>query len=67
MGLVAFRFGVPDLGFRLSILGLGDHIPNCESILRAIGLGQWLDLLVLTLLLRLRTPLDILLTLANPC
>ena len=67
MGLAAFRFGVLGLGLRLNILGLGDHIPNRESILRVIGLGQWLDLLVLALLLRLRTPLDILLTLANPC
>ena len=69
LGSASFRFGVPGLGLRLglSILGLGDHIPDHESILKAIGLGWWLNLLVLTLILELRTPLDILFTLASPC
>ena len=41
LGSTSFRFGVPSLGLRLglSILGLGDHIPNRESILRMVGLG----------------------------
>ena len=58
LGSVAFRFGFPDLGLGLNILGLGDHIPNCESVLKAVGLGRWLDLLVLALILELRTPLS---------
>ena len=58
LGSIAFRFGFPDLGLGLSILGLGDHIPNCESVLGAVGLGRWLDLLVLALILELRTPLS---------
>ena len=68
LGSASFRFGVPNfgLGLELSILGLGDHIPNHESILRMVGLGWWLGLLVLALILRLRTPLDILFTLASP-
>ena len=67
MGSAAFRFGVLGLGLGLSIFGLGDHIPNRESILEAVGLGRWLDLLVLALIPGLRTPLDILLTLVSPC
>ena len=58
MGLATFRFGVPDLGLGLSIFGFRNHILNHKSILGAVGLGRWLDLLVLALILELRTPLS---------
>ena len=59
------RFGITCFELGLSILGLGDHILNRESILRVLGLGRWLDLLTLALILGLRTPLDSLLTLGR--
>ena len=63
LGLSYLGFGITGFGLGLSILGLGDHILNCESILGVLGLGRWLDLLTLALILGLRTPLDSLLTL----
>ena len=59
------RFGITCFELGLSILGLGDHNLNRESILGVLGLGCWLDFFTLALILGLRTPLDSLLTLGR--
>lgn len=56
LGLSYLGFGITGFGLGLSILGLGDHILNRESILEVLGLGRWLDLLTLAFILELRTP-----------
>ena len=60
-------FGIPSLGLGLSSFGFKDHILDCESILERIGFGWWLDSLALILILKLRTPYNILLILNRPC
>ena len=47
LGINWLKFGIPSLGLRLCSLSLGNHIPDCERILGAIGLHRWLDLLTL--------------------
>ena len=60
-------FGIPSLGLGLSSFGFGDHILDYESILGGIGFGWWLDSFTLILILRPRTPHNILLILSSPC
>ena len=47
LGISCLGLGIPSLGLKLYILSLGDHIPDCESILRVFGLHWWLSLLTL--------------------
>ena len=64
-GVNCLGFRVFFFGFRLSFLGLGDHILDCESIFGVLGLGRGFDLLTFTLILGLRTLLDGLITLGH--
>ena len=36
---------IVSFGLKLSILGLGDHIPNCEGVLGGLILHWWLSFL----------------------
>ena len=65
MGSTVLDLGSFFFGFRLSFLGLGDHILDCESIFGVLGLGRGFDLLTFTLILGLRTLLDGLITLGH--